>query len=423
MNTKKIIQEEVIRIQEIMGLSSSLLNEQANLIPKPLIRNMLKMSDDAVDVITKFFNLTDNQIDNVVRQIDDVGVDNLSDDVLEGLSKSSKDNVDDLVRVLKSNKLLGSNFDEIASRIFQRVDDIDVVTMEQRDKVIKLYSDKLDGLSFLDGADEIKQKLVRDFKSEFDSRYSDIISRNVVEGLDNELNNLFNQTERIMGQLDNVVEGMPANTPGREKIQTAWKKIFYSRESVYDEIRRKSGYIDPKQYERAGNIKGMTDAEIEKLLGVSGDPMKTPRDADLVKAVSAAQNANYFTAASSTFMQLPKAVRIAFWTVLVTGGTAYSLGSSIMKILVGLMDIGAEKLDTVKITTDLTSLNNENIVSHLSSELNMPEDMFRDWIIDIKDDKVSAIVENPAPDGKIYKVTLVTNEDEPEKNYIKSQEL
>jgi hypothetical protein len=202
MNTKKIIQEEVIRIQEIMGLSSSLLNEQVNLVPKPLIKNMLKLSDDAVDVITKFFNLTDNQIDNVVRQIDDVGVDKLSDEVLEVLSKYSKDNVDDLVRVLKSKKLLGSNFDEIASRIFQRVDDIDVITMEQRDKVIKLYSDKLDRLSFLDGADEIKQKLVRDFQTEFDAKFSKRMVREAGKSIDSILDNILRTDP-----LDNIPEG------------------------------------------------------------------------------------------------------------------------------------------------------------------------------------------------------------------------
>lgn len=420
---KTTINEDIKRIMGIMGISSSLLNEQVNLIPKPLIKKILGSADDVADPLIKVFNLSDNQIDNILRQIDEVGIDNLSDDLLELLSKSSIDNVDDLVKFMKVGKFLGSNFDDIALRIYRKVDTFDEISMERRNEVIKFYSDKLDELPFLDGADDIKEKLVRDFKSEFDSKYSDIISRNVVEGLSDELDGLFNQTERIMGQLDNVVEGMPANTPGRKKIQTAWKKIFYNRESVYDEIRRRSGYIDTKQYERAGNIKGMTDAEIEKLLSVSGDPMKTPRDADLVKAVSAAQNANYFTAANSSFMSLPKAVRTAFWTVLVTGGSALALGSSIIKILIGLMDIGSEKLDTVKISTDLVSLNNENIISHLSSELNMPEDMFQDWVIDIKNDKFSAIVENPAPDGKIYKVTLVTNEDEPEKNYIKSQEL
>lgn len=416
---KNTLNEDIKRIHEIMGLK--VITEQT--IPRPLIKSVLKNSDDEVYALTKLFNLTDSEIDNVLRQIDRVGVDNLSDDVLELLARQTIDNVDDLVRFLKTGKYLGSSFDEIGAKIINRLDELDEITPELRDNAVALYRKKLDELGYLDGADEIKEKLVRDFKSEFDGNFRDRVVRAASSSLDNEINGLIGQTERIMGQLDDVVEGMPENIPGREKIQTTWKRIFYSRESAYDEIRRKAGYINPQEYQRAGNIKGMSDAEIEKLLSVSGDPMKTPRDADLVKAVSAAQNANYFTAASSTFKQLPKAVQTAFWTVIITGGSAVALGSSIMKILIGLMDLGAEKLDTINVTTDLVSLNNENIISHLSSKLDMPEDMFQDWTINIKDDKLSAVVENPASDGKIYKVTLVTNEEEPEKNYIKSQEL
>ena len=174
MTNKKNIQEDIKRIQGIMGISTSLLNEQVNLIPKPLIKKILGSADDVADPLTKAFNLSDNQIDDVLRQIDEVGVDNLSDDVLELLSKSSIDNVDDLVKFMKVGKFLGSNFDEIALKIYRKVDTMGEITMDQRNKVIKFYSDKLDELPFLDGADDIKQKLVRDFKSEFDSKYSDL---------------------------------------------------------------------------------------------------------------------------------------------------------------------------------------------------------------------------------------------------------
>jgi hypothetical protein len=423
MSKKHILKEQLNRIQQIMGVNESLLIENPVPIPKIFIKKILKDSDDVGEVLAKLFNLSDKQIDNLIAQIDRVGVDNLSDDVLEALAKNTIDNVDDFVKLLKSGKYLGSNFDELSITILNRVEDLGEITPQTRQRVIDLYKQKLDGLPFLENAKEVKEKLVRDFQSEFDIKFSDKILRATASSLDNELDNLFNQTERIMGQLDNVVGGIPANTPGREKIQTAWKRIFKSRESVYDEIKRRAGYIDPKEFERAGNIKGMKDAEIERLLTVSGDPMITPRDAELVKAISAAQNANYFTATKSLFKQLPKAVQVAFWTVLISGGSALSLGSSIIKILVGLMDVGSQKLDTIKVTSDLISLNNENIISHLSSELNIPKDIIKGWEIEINNNKLSAIVENPASDGKIYKVTLVTNENEPEKNYIKSQEI
>jgi hypothetical protein len=423
MSKKDLLKEELNRIQKMMGINEALLMENPIPMPKSLIKNILKSSDDVAEPLLRIFNLTDNQIDNIISQIDRVGVDNLSDDVLEALAKNSIDNVDELVRLLKAGKYLGANFDEIAIKIFDRVDSMAQISPEVRKKVVDIYKKKLDEIPFLENSDEIKQKLVRDFQTEFDTKFSDRILRATASSLDNELDNLFNQTERIMGQLDNVVGGIPANTPGREKIQTAWKRIFKSRESVYDEIRRRAGYINPKEFERAGNIKGMKDAEIERLLTVSGDPMITPRDAELVKAISAAQNANYFTATKSLFKQLPKAVQVAFWTVLISGGSALSLGSSIIKILVGLMDVGSQKLDTIKVTSDLISLNNENIISHLSSELNIPKDIIKGWEIEINNNKLSAIVENPASDGKIYKVTLVTNENEPEKNYIKSQEI
>jgi hypothetical protein len=50
-------------------------------------------------------------------------------------------------------------------------------------------------LPFLENAKEVKEKLVRDFQSEFDTKFSDKILRATASSLDNELDNLFNQTE------------------------------------------------------------------------------------------------------------------------------------------------------------------------------------------------------------------------------------
>lgn len=412
---KKNLINEINRISELMG-GKPLLFEQA--IPK-ILKPLLNLGDD---VIKSFMKNFDSEVDDAVRVIknaDATTARNVVDDAVEVLVR----NIDfpKLVNIMLDQKMLGTAWDSQIDRIITFLK----ANPEKEAEILAKLDDIIDGLPMLSDAPpelvtQITSQTKRKIKNELPKSSA---GASAADNLADELDDLIGQTDQIMDDLDDVVKGMPANTPGREKIQTAWKKIFYNKESVYDEIRRRSSYINPKEYDRAGNIRNMTDDEIEKLLSVSGDPMRKPKDDELIKAVSAAQNANYFTAANSMFAQLPKAIQSAFWLVILSGGSALALGSSIMKILIGLMDIGSEKLDTIKITTGLVSLDKKNIISHLSSELNMPEDMLQDWAIDIKDDKLSAIVENPASDGKIYKVTLVINEDDPEKNYIKSQEL
>jgi hypothetical protein len=146
--------------------------------------------------------LTDNQIDNVISQIDRVGVDNLSDDVLEALAKNSIDNVDELTRLLKVGKYLGSNFDDLSIRIMDRVDSMAQISPEVRKKVIDLYKKKLDEVPFLENSDEIKQKLVRDFQTEFDTKFSDRMVREAGESIDSILDDILRTNP-----LDDIPEG------------------------------------------------------------------------------------------------------------------------------------------------------------------------------------------------------------------------
>lgn len=88
------------------------------------------------------------------------------------LSKNSIEDVDDLVKYLKVGGYLGTNFDTIALRIFNKVETLPTIDTEVRNKAIKFYSDKLDELPYLDGADIIKDALLKDFTSEFDSIFS-----------------------------------------------------------------------------------------------------------------------------------------------------------------------------------------------------------------------------------------------------------
>lgn len=422
---KNTLNEDIKRIHEIMGLS--LINEQ--LIPRPLVKNILKnVEGDEVTTLRKIFNLTDGQIDDVMREIDRVGLDNLSDDVLELLARQSIDNVDDFVRFMKAGKLLGSQFDEIAALMFARFDEVPQIPSDVRDNAIKLYRKKLDELGFLDGADEVKNKLVRDFESEFNEKFADRIVRvsaDAAAKLESELNDILNKADGYINQLDDVVENMPADIPERKKIQTLWKRIFYSREDIYDEIKRKSDYLNLEEYTKAGSIRNMKPREIEKLLRADMDGMLTPKDVELAKAVSAAQRANYFTAVGSHFSKLPKGVKMAFWTIIATGGSIVSFYSAILRAVIGLVDRGTDWLERSgsQIEGNIISLNNDNVIEHLSSEIGVPTETLENWEIRIDNNKTIAIVENPAPDGKIYRVRLVTYEDEPEKNYIKSEEI
>lgn len=206
MSKKDVLKEELSRIQEIMGVNDGLLMEGPVPIPKSFIKKILKDSDDVGDVLTKLFNLSDNQIDNVIAQIDRVGVDNLSDDVLEALARNTIDNVDDFVRLLKAGKYLGSNFDEFAIRIMDRVEGLGQITPQTRQKVIDLYKQKLDELPFLENAKEVKEKLVRDFQSEFDSKFADRMVREAGESIERTLDEILNTNP-----LDDIPEGSISN--------------------------------------------------------------------------------------------------------------------------------------------------------------------------------------------------------------------
>ena len=196
MSKKHILKEQLGRIQSIMGISEGLLIEApvpvTKFFVKELLKNASETGDEVIMLLSRMFNLTDNQIDNVVNQINRVGVDNLSDDVLELLARSSIDNVDDFVRFLKAGKFLGSNFDEIASIFFKKIEQYNEITPETRKGYIDLYRRKLDNLDFLDGSTEIKEKLVRDFQSELDSKFADRMARKSANSIDNIVDEMLN---------------------------------------------------------------------------------------------------------------------------------------------------------------------------------------------------------------------------------------
>lgn len=379
MINKKIIQEDIKRIQGLMGVSTSLLNEQVNLIPKTLIKKILGSAEDIADPLTKAFNLSDNQIDDVIRQIDEVGVDNLSDDVLEALSKSTIDNVDDLVNFLKVGGFLGSNFDEIALRIYRKVDTMGQITMEQRNKVKKIYSETLDDLPFLNGADDIKEKLVRDFMSEFDSKYSDIISRNVISNLDNAVDDLLKS--------GSVLDDIPTDA-----VSDATKEMVARNENAYKEFiknARKKGSL----------LKDISEAEYNKLMS---DAISSSRriDPDMLAELKRVNEIN-----PSWWSKLP------IWKKLLTIISGIGLGPSVGALiwystLARFSNWGdivwIEKVFS-NATGEINQLTQSNVKDHLIGKYTIDEPSFNDYYhIAINDSQDFAFVEGP----KTFEVTL-----------------
>ena len=379
MTNKKIIQEDIKRIQGIMGISTSLLNEQVNLIPKPLIKKLLGSADDVVDSLTKLFNLSDNQIDDVLKQIDEVGVDNLSDDLLELLSKSTIDNVDDLVKFLKVGGFLGPNFDELALKIYRKVDTMGQITMEQRNKVIKFYSDKLDELPYLDGAPDIKEKLVRDFMSEFDSKYSDFITKNVISNLDNAVDDLLKSVS--------VVDDIPTDA-----VSETTKEMVRRNENAYKEFiknARKKGSL----------LKDISEAEYNKLIS---DAISSSRrvDPDMLAELKRVNEIN-----PSWWSQLP------MWKKLLTVISGFGLGPSVGALLwystlarfSNWGDIAWIKNVFSNATGEIGELTQSNIKDHLINKYPIDEPSFNDeYKIYINQDGKSARVRGP----QNYTITL-----------------
>ena len=187
MVKKELIREELLRIQEIMGIKQSFVNEAVSpvFMSKALVKQILKNSENLPETLRKIFNATDQQVDLITSRIDDVGgVENLTDDLLEGLAKKTIDNVDDLVKLLKAGNFFGSDFKLISKGIFDKIDTFVEISPNTRIKVIEYYKKSLDDLPFLENADEIKGKLVRDFQSEFDEKFAERITKGVGSSID-----------------------------------------------------------------------------------------------------------------------------------------------------------------------------------------------------------------------------------------------
>ena len=240
---KKNITEELKRINRLMGLNeSSVLNEQ--IIPRQFIKELLK-GDEPVEALMKLFKLNDTQVDNVVRRINTSGgVENLSDDVIEMLSRNTIDSVDDIAMYLTRGNLLGSNFDQIASKIFEKANDLPIISVKIREDLFDYYRKELDKIGFLNGADDLKNALHKKFKNNFDDTFSNKITVRV-ENMSGEIDDIINGLNQIEGISEKQVREEILNL-----LEKRGKKIsqFYTKsdmeayiDQAYAVIRRKYG--------------------------------------------------------------------------------------------------------------------------------------------------------------------------------------
>lgn len=427
MSKKHILKEQLGRIQSIMGISEGLLIESPVPVTKFLVKQLLKNASETGDEITmllsRMFNLTDNQIDNVVNQINRVGVDNLSDDVLELLARSSIDNVDDFVRFLKAGKFLGSNFDELSSRIFTRFEGIDEITPQTRQAAIDIYKRTLDDLPYLDDATEIKQKLVRDFQSEFDSKFADKISTQSISSVDNLLDDLLEELDKHGSEVsDNIVNDTPGLPPElRQQAKRYWDTLWTKNERFAEMVKRRAQYAknielgkgaDQKIIPGGAEYAGKTVEDIERII------RGATKDQQII--LNNIMRSNWYTAMNPI-------IKYSLISVILSGGATISMSQTILNSIMGLFQLGDAGIQKLKkqwldpkvsesegIITVLTPNNvenwfkdtypenyvdNENFKKSYSVSINTTKDMAtiertdgsKEWEVKIQNNKIQEI--------------------------------
>jgi hypothetical protein len=403
MSKKDLLKEELNRIQRMMGINEALLMEQPIPMPKSLIKNILKSSDDVAEPLLRIFNLTDNQIDDVIRQIDRVGVDNLSDDVLEALARNSIDNVDELARLLKVGKYLGSNFDEIAIKIFDRVDSMDQISPEVRKKVVDIYKKKLDEIPFLENSDEIKQKLVRDFQTEFDTKFSDKLVRGIASSLDNQIDDFFNLVDEYGQKVsDNIANNTPGLPPDLKKEAKRYWDTFWTKKETYAEmLKRRAPYAKSVRLGKGetekilpggADIGGKSLDDIQRIIDRPTEQQRIIID-NIIRS-------NWWTA-------LPTLIKGSIMVVILTGGGAVTTGQLTLDIINGLLALGNEGINKLilskveqklkekeGIITTLTPKNVENWFSEAYPASYLDSDNFKNnFTVSINNTKTKAVIQ------------------------------
>lgn len=345
---KNLLKEELGRISEIMGLKNTLLVEQP--IPTPLVKNILKQSDDLFDALRKMFKLSDDEASKIAQRVERNGVESLSDDFISNLSTKTIDNFDDLAKLLKRGGYLG-DMGVLSEKIFQKADSMTSITSKERDQLIEVYKKTLDDVPFLEGYTDLKNALVNDFKNEFNEKYSFKLLSSSAKSIDDLLNNIGREGDSVSGKIDNL-EGL--TNEERSKLKRYWTTFWTKKESFYDSIRKRANLVG----DEAAQLKGATDSEIESLIKTANNADKTVKDKEALTALRKSMGL-------TPWKSLPTWVRWALISLVITGGTSASMGYSLFSIILSLFNVGENQAklleDAVKesVGGGVTSLNKD----------------------------------------------------------------
>jgi hypothetical protein len=325
--SKELI-NEVSRIREMMTFlnnGKNLLNESGGLrviagfgkrLAKNSIDDMIRLYGDEVgDILNKIVKLADDDLDGLFKNINDLKYVN---------DEAAKVFRTDLRAVLPTD--VDSSLTRLKDFLEENISDIDDV-----DGVISSYIDK----QFGSQGDELKEALGDMVKDESTSIRSTAKRQNQFKNgdVDGIIDDMGREGDRVEGAIDQL--DIPQND--RAILKRYWTTLWIKKESFYDTLRTRAQLAG----EDAAQIKAYSDAEIEDLIKTSANASKTVKDQDALKALRAAMS-------KTMWNSLPKWVRILLISGIVTEGAAWSVGSSILGILLGLFSIGEAKMEEQK---------------------------------------------------------------------------
>ena len=169
-NKTNILNENIDRISNLMGLEKIIL-EQANpyRMGYETIEYLVKNADDVPGVLNKFFRLTDSEADDIIKSINRTGKNNIADDVLETLVRKSRNDMDSLVRLLKSGGYL-SEVRPIEQAIFSAFEKKSTIPAQMRMDYLAKYDEIIDSFEWL--SDDIATAMKKQFREEVNDRFS-----------------------------------------------------------------------------------------------------------------------------------------------------------------------------------------------------------------------------------------------------------
>lgn len=321
--SKELI-NEVSRIREMMTFlnnGKNLLNESGGLrviagFGKRLAKNsidymIVQYGDEVGDILNKIVKLADDDLDGLFKNINDLKY--VNDEAAKVFRKGLRD-------VLPTD--VNSSLTRLKDFIEENIADIDDV-----DNVISSYIDK----QFGSQGDEIKEALGDMIKDDSPAIRSTSKRQNQFKNgdVDGIIDDMGREGDRVEGAIDQF--DIPQND--RAKLKRYWTTLWTKKESFYESLRKRAQLAG----EDAAQLKAYSDAEIEELIKTSANASKTVKDQDALKALRGAMS-------KTMWNSLPKWVRIGLISIVVTEGAAWSVGSSIIGILLGLFSIGEAKM-------------------------------------------------------------------------------